>query len=551
MKRLYLLALIFVLPALFAYVCGCSGAGSSTVLSTPTPTITPCPTVTPCPTITPTPTVTPTVTPTPSTISGVVYDSVGLPLDGARVILTPLDGLRVRLTPQACASHKYGAVQEYTTRDGGQYSFTVQSGGGYRIEAWMGETLLSGQRFTVTDGDNLTIDFGTPSAQLTVYAWQNEAMTHPVTNFTAELTPTDSNENGSTKTCREAGSVTLENLSAGDYVLTVTYEGLEEIKKVKLELGENTENIVLYRWHEQFLKDHWLIGVYFVDTLNGWIAGQNRVTFEGMIIKTIDGGKTWGAPQDINGTRLFRRLHFIDNQTGWVVGETLAPTTRGVIVKTTDGGATWGAPYIIDEIYALNSVYFIDNQTGWAVGMTQAPNRGAIIKTTDGGASWSAPYVYDGASNLSAVYFTENLIGWVTGFSCLIKTTDGGTIWNSRDISLLCNSIYFTDSMHGWIAVERNPLRTIDGGETWDESLHFIEDMVVAYDIYFTDNMNGWTAGTCEGAKGGISRSRDGGRTWSKPVVARDMLSSIHCVNERRGWAVGFETLMRYAPLSE
>ena len=62
---------------------------------------------------------TPTAGTVTSIISGVVYDLEGKALDGAKVVLTPL----------ISTSENYGDPQEYITKDGGQYSFTVRYGG--------------------------------------------------------------------------------------------------------------------------------------------------------------------------------------------------------------------------------------------------------------------------------------------------------------------------------------------------------------------------------------------------------------------------------------
>ena len=65
-------------------------------------------------------------------------------------------------------------------------------------------------------------------------------------------------------------------------------------------------------------------------------------------------------------------LHFIDNQTGWIVG------AYGTIFKTTDGGESWALQSSSTTNF-LNSIYFTNDQTGWVVGES-----GTLLKTTNG-----------------------------------------------------------------------------------------------------------------------------------------------------------------------
>lgn len=155
------------------------------------------------------------------------------------------------------------------------------------------------------------------------------------------------------------------------------------------------------------------------------------------------------VPADLKG------VHFVDQNTGWVVGLDAA------IFKTTDGGKTWtkqtnnivwkgGAPAILPWIF---DVFFLDQNRGWATGWPEL-----ILHTEDGGATWveqfrnpispkdgkpfnSANYCqdFDVDGNCVHVYgvylrkirFTPD---GQTGFSVgryryIFKTTNGGQQW--------------------------------------------------------------------------------------------------------------------------
>jgi len=69
-----------------------------------------------------------------------------------------------------------------------------------------------------------------------------------------------------------------------------------------------------------------LNSIHFADGQNGWAVG-----YGGTILRTIDGGRTWGLQNSGTTDRLYS-VHFPDPQTGYIVGK------NGTILKTTSGG---------------------------------------------------------------------------------------------------------------------------------------------------------------------------------------------------------------------
>merc|ERR1712096_549639 len=69
-------------------------------------------------------------------------------------------------------------------------------------------------------------------------------------------------------------------------------------------------------------------------------------------------------------TSVFSAIQFVDENTGWVAGVRITPSTQGqetLIQKTVDGGQTWvKQPTNSEDI--LEDIYFINATTGWAVG---------------------------------------------------------------------------------------------------------------------------------------------------------------------------------------
>ena len=154
-----------------------------------------------------------------------------------------------------------------------------------------------------------------------------------------------------------------------------------------------------------------LFGVYFLDTLQGWVCGDS-----GVILHTIDGGDNWEL-QPTPTTRELKDIFFIDPNNGWSVGDS------GVIIHTSNGGINWETQEspVTDT---LQAVIFDSLLTGWGCG-----NHGTMIYTSDGGQHWSGQS--GGYGNFYAISFVYPHEGWVVfgGDEDICSTTDGGRVW--------------------------------------------------------------------------------------------------------------------------
>lgn len=103
------------------------------------------------------------------------------------------------------------------------------------------------------------------------------------------------------------------------------------------------------------------------------------------------------------------------------------------------------------------------------------------------------------------------------------------------------NAVYFADSKRGWVAGDGGFVsRTIDGGLTWTQQSVATKDGV--NDIYFRNKDNGYLL-----AGNSIFQTDDGGQTWveirryfaSDFGGAQPELYSVRFSGKKRGWVVG------------
>ena len=111
----------------------------------------------------------------------------------------------------------------------------------------------------------------------------------------------------------------------------------------------------------------------FINNNTGWAAGLTRISGfnRDLILKTTDGGLNW-QNFALASFSTINAIYFASYDNGWYC--------NSGIFKSIDGGESWinQVPSNGNDYYT--SIIFIDNKTGWAVG-----NNGKILKTITGG----------------------------------------------------------------------------------------------------------------------------------------------------------------------
>ncbi|MBT9496478.1 MAG: YCF48-related protein [Zoogloea oleivorans] len=184
------------------------------------------------------------------------------------------------------------------------------------------------------------------------------------------------------------------------------------------------------------------------------VAVGNR----GLVVVTDDAGKTWKevkAPRSEVANKLLQVRAYPDG-VAWAVGE------LGAVLKTADYGATWER-VLPEKDQAWNDVFFV-GQSGWLVG-----EFGQIQRTTDGGQSWT-PVASPVKSSLMSVHFRDGQNGVAVGLAgTVLLSGDGGASW--KEVPPLTrehlNCVIWGGS--GWVAVGDKGIRVTAGedGREW------------------------------------------------------------------------------------
>lgn len=252
--------------------------------------------------------------------------------------------------------------------------------------------------------------------------------------------------------------------------------------------------------------------VFFLDTLNGWIGGKERVDLA-----------SWD--------------HYLS--------------------FTTDGGLNWTKQFVDSSLESIWDVFFVDKNVGWLTG-TSHDNKGMIVNTTDGGKTWNTVLSDSSLRSPRKILFPTPSVGYFFTYndpvSLVGKTIDGGKNWSIKDGRLdwwgLFEDAFFINADTGFAVGEAGSSgfvnRTVDGGASWETLFPRIDgkSLPVFTSVFFLDSKRGWVGGHYWGVNPTIAYTADGGNTWEiqKDSSAGNILD-IHFVNDTVGWATGLDLL--------
>ncbi len=269
----------------------------------------------------------------------------------------------------------------------------------------------------------------------------------------------------------------------------------------------------------------------------------------GSLNKTTDGGVTWRnispAPN-----RNWGAVSFPDSLHGWVISSRYDWVTFSGpnLYRTRDGGRRWVAQRVRlqpqDSTGVIHHIAFTDTLHGVAVG-----DYGLAYRTRDGGTTWEAVvdsalgplarYVlpYEGLSVLRPAVGGTGI--WGAG-ALVVRSADRGASWTTTTPTALprvngaqhpLRKVQIVSPTDAWAWTDYSLLRTATRGARWAAvPLDSVPGMVRG--VHFVDRDTGFvltqyqTSGSSLAQTGAVGRTTDGGRTWTRQVVAPTVLTN-------------------------
>jgi len=322
------------------------------------------------------------------------------------------------------------------------------------------------------------------------------------------------------------------------------------------------------------------VGMWFTDSLNGWISGGGWAIDGGIVGRTRDSGRSWRFESNVlHGAGAgvgVGQVQFRDSLHGCTVA-------RYGILLTEDGGASWRTARFADASASLSDVQFIDARNGWALGS-------GLVRTEDGGETWRMlvrSQAENGYFSGNALHFVDEARGWLVGHGAsLMRTRDGGRSWIPVSLPLrlgerpILRDVTFVGADHGWVVGEHGTLfHTADGGASWTlqengvpvvraipkgerrpreivPELETEPDRLALSAVQFADTSHGWAVGYyADVAESVVLGTGDGGATWRiEHVQPGELLRSLFVLDAGHAWAAGDrartspQVVLRYAP---
>ncbi|MGZ0170270.1 MAG: YCF48-related protein [Planctomycetales bacterium] len=288
-----------------------------------------------------------------------------------------------------------------------------------------------------------------------------------------------------------------------------------------------------------------------------WAVGDH-----GTVWQTSDGGELWNLLQ-VPADCSLRSACFLSKRVGegrvgtsqiaWLAGRATRPYTRsgyGVILKTIDGGKSWLMLGNGQVLPPLNYVRFFGTDEGVAVGEATPDFPTGVLTTQDGGETWQ-PAPGKRTAGWHAAAFTELHDGIVTGPRGRVSLVAGTNVAPPRlDASSLrgIRAVASADGLTAWAVGDgATVLASSNGGVSWEAlNASFPLELSRFVDFAAVSAVNDkvWVAGNPGGC---VWHSRDGGASWTRQATGHS--APIHALNfstEETGFAVGaFGTILR------
>jgi photosystem II stability/assembly factor-like uncharacterized protein len=294
--------------------------------------------------------------------------------------------------------------------------------------------------------------------------------------------------------------------------------------------------------------------VRFVTASTGWLL-ERQLDGTARVFRTVDGGAHWTPAGQVSGlsdTLQAAAAHFFDaNRAVIVIGSSAGHPRPLRVYSTTDGGAHWQRADAPDSLRYLWGADFVSPMEGWALAASSIGGASDIYHTTDAGRHWtllgqpyrraSGPMPAILGTGSSLLQFANSQDGWVfdragpSSSGGLSTTHDGGRTWQPLRLpaapgagvpyQLQLPQLFGNEGVLVASSGGKEVLYVShDAGRTWSFARALTPPMPTEA-VVFTDPIHAFVVSGSPGSPGPpststtlVSRTADGGRTWSVPV---------------------------------
>ncbi|MCE1165096.1 MAG: choice-of-anchor J domain-containing protein [Bacteroidetes bacterium] len=243
--------------------------------------------------------------------------------------------------------------------------------------------------------------------------------------------------------------------------------------------------------------------IQMLDANTGYVSGSY-----GSLYRTTNGGNNWDsvAVEGSNSSSNFKKVHFVNANTGWVFTTYNSTITdSATIFKTTNAGVNWTKQYITETSGSYRGVYgayMVDANTGWLISYHPRPWR-----TTNGGSTWTLDSISDGFSGfMYDIKMFSATNGYIAGSSGRFYKLNANNVWDTISVPSRNFSFYgldFVSPSSGYLFGSNGVVyATTNGGTSWTNVNTQGSTM---YNGYITPDFKAF----CVGASGQIFKNNN------------------------------------------
>jgi len=259
------------------------------------------------------------------------------------------------------------------------------------------------------------------------------------------------------------------------------------------------------QWNDQMVPTFY--NLYAIETVTEDLVFTGG--YGGALMRSNDRGDNWEV-LSFGSYDWVNKIHFMNENKGWIVTSDAMADGTGDIMFTTDGGDSWTSVHAEYSYTAMDWV----NEDVCFVGT----NEGDVLSSVDGGETWSVLTTPTDAYVSAIQFFDANHGFVVSADSYLMYTANGGESWEQYYHNGIRN-IFFHNLNEGFSVDDYGKIgKTTDGGVTFEYTETPYDFKIM--DVEFFNEDVGYVVGGLDCSDGSctpkpvVLTTNDGGLTW-------------------------------------